>query len=171
MLNLNYETILVAAITVIALAVLLQTILLLAIFFAVRKTARSLRETSEELRSAVVPVAHLVRDTISHLAPKVEAVANDLTKVAQTLCVQSTELHMATAAMLERLHQQSLRVDAMVTRFLDATNRAGVYVVESVSKPVRQISGLMATIRSIVESLRTPAPKRPPTRPNSGDSY
>jgi hypothetical protein len=168
---LNNETILVAAIAVIALAILLQTILLLAIFFAVRKTARSLRETTEELRSAVVPVAHLVRDTISRLAPKVEAVTDDLARVAQTLCVQSTELHMATAAMLERLHHQSLRVDGMVTRFLDATDRAGVYVVESVSKPVRQLSGLMATIRSIVDTLRTPAPKRQPTRPTSGGSF
>jgi hypothetical protein len=53
---------------------------------------------------------------------------------------------------------QSTRVDAMVSSALDAVDSAAVFVAETVNKPVRQISGLLASVKAIVESLGASQP-------------
>jgi hypothetical protein len=39
-------------------------------------------------------------------------------------------------------------------------DRAGGYVTEAVSKPMRQISGVLGTLKSIIESLSGPLLRR-----------
>jgi hypothetical protein len=44
----------------------------------------------------------------------------------------------------------------MFTTVLDAVDRAGGFVAETVSRPIRQVSGMLSSIKAIIESLRTP---------------
>ena len=59
--NLDNQTIQLIFIAVTALAVLLQAIILLAIFVTVRKAARSVREEVEDLRSSIMPIVDTTR--------------------------------------------------------------------------------------------------------------
>ena len=56
MLKLDNQTILLALAVAIGLAVLLQTIILLAMFVTMRKVIGAIREEAESLRAAVMPV-------------------------------------------------------------------------------------------------------------------
>ena len=56
--HLDNETLLLAFVAVTGLAVLLQAIILLAIFITVRKTAITLRDEAEDLRSSVLPIIY-----------------------------------------------------------------------------------------------------------------
>ena len=62
--KMDNETILLAFAVVTGLAVLLQTILLLAIAVAVRKTANSIREETENQRTSIMPVIYDTRDLL-----------------------------------------------------------------------------------------------------------
>jgi uncharacterized protein YoxC len=152
--NFDPQTIQLALIAAIAGALILQTIFLLAILVAVRKTARSLKEEIEDLRSSVMPIIYNTRDLMARLTPRVEATIDDLAHMAQGMRAQTADLQASAREVVERLRAQAGRVDAMLSSVLDAVDRAGDFVTEAVSKPVRQISGLVASVKAVVESLR-----------------
>lgn len=163
--KLDNQTILLAFVAVTGLAVLLQAIILLAILVSVRKAARAVKEELEDLRSAAMPVIYNTRDLFARLAPIVEDTVGDLSEIARGLRVQTEEMQSTAAEVIEKVRKQTTRLDSMFTSVLDAVDRAGGFVAEAVSKPVRQLSALASSIKAIVESLRVPAPPPRPGRP------
>ena len=162
--KLDNQTILLAFVAVTGLAVLLQAIILLAILVSVRKAARAVKEELEDLRSAAMPVIYNTRDLFARLSPIVEDTVGDLSQIARGLRVQTEEMQSTAAEVIEKVRKQTTRLDSMFTSVLDAVDRAGGFVAEAVSKPVRQLSALAASIKAIVESLRVPPPPPRPGR-------
>jgi len=154
--NLDNNTILLAIVGVTAVAIVFQTIILFAVFIAVRKAARGVKEEAEDLRSAMMPIIYNSRDLYARVAPKIESTVEDLAEIAHGLRVQTAAVESSATEIMERLHRQTNRLDVMFTTVLDAVDRAGGFVAETVSRPVRQVSGLLSSIRAIIESLRTP---------------
>lgn len=173
--KLDQETILLAFACVTGLAMLFQTILLLVVAFSVSKTAKSLRAEAENLRTSVMPVIYDARDTLANtqiiltsaqefvagaqsvlarISPKIESATGDLAEIAQGLRVQTTEMQMTAMEIMDRVHKQSDRLDEMCTALLDSMDRAGGFVANAVSAPVRQVSRILGTVKAVVESLR-----------------
>lgn len=153
--NLDSQTIQLVIVAAVAAALLLQTIFLLAILATVRKMARSFKEEVEDLRSSVMPVVYNTRDLLARVTPQIESTVEDLALMARGMRQQTAELQASAKDVLDRLQVQAGRLDAMVTSVLDTVDRASAFVAETVSKPVRQISGLLASVKAVVESLRT----------------
>jgi methyl-accepting chemotaxis protein len=169
---LDTQTVMLAFVIVTGLAVLLQTIILLAIFLTIRKTATSVSSQVDELRSAVMPVVQSTRDLLKRLTPKMESTVDDLADVASIWRDQAIETQSSVHEILQRLQQQSIRVDQMLSSVLDGVDRAGGYVAEVVSRPVRQISGVLNAVRAIMESLRNSSPRaRQKGQGNSDDTF
>jgi len=171
------QTIELACIAVTALALLLQAIVLLAIYLALRKAIGSVREEVEELRSSVMPMVEntkelvdrslvLVdqsRQLITRLAPKAEATVSDMARVARGVRNQIESVEFTGKDILERTRRQTERLDAMTTEALDHVEQAGRYVADSVVRPVRQLAGFLAAAKAIVESLRGSGKAHRPT--------
>ena len=153
--KLDTQTLVLAVVAVTALAVLLQAIILLAIFIAVRKAARSLKEEAEDLRSSLMPIIYNTRDLFTRLAPKVEATVTDVAEMTHGLRESSAEVRSTVAHVLVRVNRQANRVDGMLTSILDTIDRASGFVTDAVSRPMRQLSRLLASAKAIVESLRS----------------
>jgi len=141
--NLDNQTVQLAIVAATALALLLQTIFLLAILVTVRKSARSLKDEIEDLRSSLMPIIYNTRDLLTRVTPQVEATVEDLAQMAKGMRVQTEDLQASAREVLEHLRVQAGRVD-----------RTGGFLTEVVNKPVRQISGLLASVKAVVESLR-----------------
>jgi len=171
-----------ALIAIATLAVVMQAIVLLAIFFALRKAFANIRNEIADLRASVTPVVESSREVIDNsrlivdyarklfarVAPKAEAMVGDAARIAHVLREQTEEAESTTKEILERTRRQTERLDAMTTDALDAVDRAGSYVTQTVVRPVRQIAGLAAAAKAIIESLRGSA--REPRRARySGD--
>lgn len=197
--KLDNQTILLALTVVIGLAVLLQAIILLAIFVTIRKAAGSVRQEVEKLHDSLMPVVFDTRDTLAgtrdtlastrdtlattqeflanaqgfltRVSPRVEATANDLAEITHGLRTQTAQMQSSAMEILERLRKQSDRVDHMITSLLDTVDRAGGYVANVVSKPVRQISSILGIVKAVVESLRTPPAQRRPSPPAGEDRF
>jgi hypothetical protein len=170
--ELNNETIQLVFIAVTALAVLLQAIILLAIFLTIRKAASSFKEEVEDLRSAVLPLIYNTRELYTRLAPKFESAVGDLAEMTSGLRAQAERAESTATEIFERLRIQTSRIDGMLSGVLDAIDRAGGFVAEAVSRPVRQLAGLMASIKAILESLRNPAQEPHPTHaPGEKDMF
>jgi hypothetical protein len=162
--NLDNGTIELIFIALTAIAVLAQAIVLLAMFLAVRKASHTLIFQIEELRLSVTPLVDSSLKLITRVGPQVEGTVADVAEIARGLRVQAAEMEATAANLIERVNEQANRIDVMFTSLLDGVERVGDYVTETVSRPVRQFSGLLAATKAIIESLRHPASARRETR-------
>ena len=181
MLKLDHQTLLLAFVVVTGLAVSLQAIILLLIFVAVRKAAGSIRDEAENLRASIMPVIFDTRDLLANtqgaladsqallanaqgfvtrVTPMIESATADIVEITHRLREQTAEMQSSALEIMDRVRRQSIRADEMVSRLLDTLDYAGGFVAEAVSKPVRQVSGILRSVKAIVESLRTPVTRR-----------
>ncbi len=156
--KLDSQTVQLIIVAAVAVTMLLQAIALLAIFGAVRKAVQGIREDIDELRSSVLPVIDNFRELLANTRPKIEAAAVDLAAVSHNLRRQTADVQEAANGVLERVRNQSIRMDSMLTGMFDAIDRATGFMADTVSKPMRQLAGLLASAKAVVESLRSDAP-------------
>jgi uncharacterized protein YoxC len=165
----NHDTIELACIGVAALALFVQTVILLALYRGMTKAAQSIKEEIEDLRSSVMPVVDSTRELVGstremldstralavRVGPKVETAVTDVAELARVLREQAADVEALAGDVLERVRKQTARIDAMVSGTLDSVDKASAFVTEAVARPVRQLSGLLAGVKAIVESLRS----------------
>ncbi len=157
----------------VALALLLQAIALLAIFFGLRKTAGSLEKKIDEMRSSVMPFYQDARELFVRVAPRIERTTKDLAELAHTLRTQSDDVKSVTAEIIKNTRRQAVRLDNMATTVLDAADKAVAFTSETVVKPMRQISGVLAAVKAVVDVLRSPngARQRPGNKPGDPQMF
>ena len=169
----NVQLTILALVAVGALALVLQTIFLIVLATVARKAVRSLREELEEYRSSIMPIVTKTRDLMERLGPRIEDAAGELAEVTRSLRLQTADIQKAADDIIARTQRQASRVDGMLTTVFDGVERAGSFVAETVHKPMRQLSGVIASVKAVVETLRAPeAPHRAHTtlRYPDGDS-
>jgi len=149
------QTVQLLIVAAVAVTMLLQAVVLLAIFNTLRKAADSMRQDIEELRTTVLPVLENVRDLLVKNGPKIEAAATDFAAMSHNLRRQTADIQVAGREIFERLQKQSQRVDMMLTKVLDAVDRTGGFMTDTVTRPMRQLAGLLASAKAVVESLRS----------------
>jgi uncharacterized protein YoxC len=145
----------------IALALLAQAFVLLAILFGLRKTAGSVQKQLDEMRSSVMPFYKDARDVFVRVAPRIEQTTTDLAELAHTLRTQSDDVKAVTSGIIESTRRQAARIDHVATTMLDAADRAVTFTTESVARPMRQITGVLAAAKAVVDVLRSHNGARP----------
>jgi len=160
-MKIDNQTIQLALIALVALAMLVQAIVLLAAFVAMRKAARSINDKLEEIRSEVMPLVERTRELVTRLSPKIESTADDVAALAHSLRVQTTDVQYAANEIIARARAQAGRIDGLLSNVLDAVERTGGVLADAVNKPLRQLSAILASVKAAVESLRQyePAPR------------
>jgi hypothetical protein len=159
MSNVNTETLLIVFVALTGAAVVLQSVVLLALYFSVRKASESVQNEMIELRAVVLPVATEAREFLARVGPKVESAATDMAEVIKGLRSQSVEMQASAMEILERLRRQTSRIDTMFSTVLDTVDRAGAVVTDAVAVPLRQVSGIAAFVRTALGTLRQKNPQ------------
>jgi len=152
--TLDSQTIELAFIAVAALALILQTIFLIVLATTISKSARSALEEIENMRSAVMPVIYNAREMITRVSPKIEEAADELTQLTHSLRAQTADVQAAASEVIDRVHRITARLDGMASTVLDNVERAAEFMSETVAQPMRQITGVVASVRAIVDALR-----------------
>jgi hypothetical protein len=160
-MTLNTETILIVFVALTGASVLLQACILFAIFLSLRKTAKSVLEVTEDLKATVVPMVHSTRELVERITPQIITVSSGMAALTETLKKESAAADFSVSDLLQRISRQAQRLDAMLTASLNAVERATVAVETAVSAPVRQVNGVLAAIRAVVDTYRSEPPRRP----------
>jgi uncharacterized protein YoxC len=150
----NVQLTILALVAVAALALVLQTIFLIVILAMARKAMTSLREELEQYRSSVMPVIVKTRELVQNIAPKIEDAAGELAEITRSLRAQTADIQRAADEIIARTQRQAGRVDGMLTTVFDSVERAGTFMSDAVSKPMRQLSGVIASVKAVVDTLR-----------------
>jgi ABC-type transporter Mla subunit MlaD len=166
--HLDAQTLQLAIVAAVAIAMLVQAIVLVVGLLIVRKSIAVMRDEIEDLSTSVRIVIHKIEplvdsayDLLDRTGPKIEAAANDLAAMSQNLRAQSMDVQAAAAELIERFRCQGARMDSMLTNIFSAIDRASTFVNDTVSKPMRQLAGLLASAKAVVETLREGTPAHP----------
>ncbi|MBS1804281.1 MAG: hypothetical protein JST28_13010 [Acidobacteria bacterium] len=138
-----------------AVALFGQFIVMLSAYFLVRKNIKTVQEEVSDLRSTVMPILNRSKDMLEKVAPKVESVAADMADMAQSAREQTAHIRFTADEVLARVYRQTSRVDNMITNVADGVEHASTVVADSVTKPVRQVSAILAAAKAFLGVLAT----------------
>lgn len=181
--NVDNQTIALVFIGIAAVALVLQTIFLIVLASTIGKASRSALDEIESMRSSVMPIIYNTREVITRLSPKIEEAADELTALTKSLRAQTADVQLAADEMIGRAQRVAARIDAMASTVLDSVERAAGFMSETVARPMRQITGVLASVRAVVDALRnvedSPRPhhvgndraESRPVEPRANDPY
>ncbi len=162
------EIFLIVVLVLVVAAMIAQVFVMLMLFFGFAKLAKGLKEEIADIRSSVMPIIFDLRKLMSKTSPKLESAVGDIAVFTESLRKQAHELEETSSEVAERVRRLSARVDDMSSRLLDKVDQAGATVTETVSKPLRQFAGVVASAKAIVDSFRNSAPVQGPPRHRGG---
>lgn len=145
---------------------LIITIAIVLGFFAVAvgglmglKLFRKLEELAERADAKVSPMLDKTHALVEELGPKVTTITKNVEQISYTVrgkvdefAATATDINKTVQDANKRTHAQVARVDGMVSDALHTAQHVSHTVQEGVRKPVQQIAGIIAAIRSGIET-------------------
>jgi hypothetical protein len=162
----NTQTILIVFVALTGVAVLLQAFVLLGIFISLRKTAKSVTDATDDLKATIVPFVHSTRELMERVSPQVVIIAAGLAELTDAIHKESKGVRVSVSEIMERVSRQTARLDAMLTVGLDKVEQTAGVLETAVAAPVRQVNGIFAAIRAVIDTYRAPAPRRKNSYPD-----
>jgi len=143
-------------IVVAALAIVIQTIVLVAMFASLRVTTLQMTRIATELQAKVDPI--LVRSSriLENSEDRINSVLSDAAEITQLARSQVQKVDKVMTEAAERLRVQILRADQMVTGTLEVVEEAGSTVRKTVWGPVNQVSAILKGIKVGLDAFRRP---------------
>jgi hypothetical protein len=148
--NLN---LLIAFIAVTAAAVVIQALILIAMYLAMRKTSTRLEALATEVKTKVLPTAELAQSMMIELRPKLESTMSNISDSTAMIRAQLGRIDATITDVVDRARLQVIRADELLNRTLDRVEQTTEIVHETVVSPVRQLSGMFRGVTAGLEFL------------------
>ena len=126
-----------------AVAIALQSLVLLGIFLSLRKTSAKVDTLTTELRSHALPAIQSAQSLITSTGPKLEGIVSDVHATTALVRGQVERLDNTVTDIIDRTRLQVIRADELVTRTLDRVEDTTETLQHTVVSPVRQLTGIM----------------------------
>jgi methyl-accepting chemotaxis protein len=123
-------------------AIVLQALVLFAMYMALRKTSTRLESLSTEVSTKVLPTAEMAHSMLTELRPKIESTVTNVSEASALMKNQLERMDATLNDVIDRTRLQVIRADEMIGRTLDRVEETTEMVQRTVVSPVRQISGL-----------------------------
>jgi hypothetical protein len=147
-------------IAVTASAVVLQMLILLAMFLTVRKLGARMQaladkaeETTAMVQTRVLPVIENaktlqenVKNFLDTARPKIETLIENASRMSSTARATVERFDVTANDAIDRVRLQVIRGDELLTRTMDRVEETSEKVQHTVMSPVRQVSGIMQAI-------------------------
>ena len=140
-------------IAVTAAAVVLQMLILAAMFFTMRKLSGRVTTLADDLYPRVVPLLEetkkLTRDVQGMLEtsrPKVDAILDNASVISATARNQTQKIDVALTTFMDRAKIQAIRADELVSRTFDKVEDTSSKVQNTVTAPFKHLNGVLQGI-------------------------
>ena len=137
------ETYLPAFVGVTAGAVVLQALILVALYLAVRKTSARIEALAGEVKTRALPTIEQANSLMVDLRPKIETMTSNLTDTSNVVRAQMNRIDATMGDVLDRTRLQVIRADELLSKTMDRVEETTDMVHKTVISPVRQVSGLI----------------------------
>ncbi len=153
---------LVAFVIVTALAVVLQMFILLAMYLQFRRTAERMNQVATDLQARLTPILSRMQHFLDETQPRITTMIADASEIVHLARGQAQKVDRIFSEATDRLRNQLIHVDQILTGTLEAVEDAGVRIRRGVWAPLQQASALIKGIQAGLEFFR--ARRRPAER-------
>lgn len=151
-----------------ALALVLQAAMMAGMFFAVRRLARQIEGTTQEIRARVAPILGRIQLMVEEVHPQITSVVADAAHITHLARTQVQHADRVVGEALDRLRMQLAHTDQILTGALEAVDEAGSQIRRTVLGPVQSVTAIVRGIQTGLEFFRgnrrrqeAPAPETP----------
>lgn len=200
-INSGNSRLLIIFIGITALALLTQALVVVVMGVGAMKAIKEIQGHVVELRAKAMPLIAQSHDLVSELTPKIREITNKVNSItghveeisalardkaqefSPTITAAKQTVEQANRTVQEanlKTRAQISRVDSMITSSLNSAARLGVAIEQGITKPGREVAGVISGLRAGLDTLLSGArafgsganvgrrpPAAPPYRPNN----
>jgi hypothetical protein len=145
-----------------AVAIVLQAVILVALFLQLRRTAARVEETITDLNTRLTPIISRVQILVEDVTPRISGLVADASELTRLARGQAQKVDRILTETMERLRLQLIHVDQILTGAMEAVEETGSRLRETVWGPVVKASALIRGIQTGIEFFRTARQGRQP---------
>ena len=143
-----------AFIVVAAVAIVIQTVVMVSTLLALKPLIVKLTQVSGDLQVKVQPILASTTRILADSEERIKSILADTAEITQTARQEAQKVDRVVTEALDKLRLQIIRTDQLVTGALEATQEAGTKVRRTVLGPVNQISALLKGLKVGLDVIR-----------------
>jgi hypothetical protein len=141
-------------IVIAALALIIQTVGLLAILLMVRPMGRRIDQVVSEFQAKIDPILANTNRILADSEDRIKSIMGDAAEITHTARGQAQKVDRVFTDAVERLRLQIIRADHIVTGALEVVEDTGVKVRKTVLTPVNQFSAILKGLKVGLDVIR-----------------
>jgi hypothetical protein len=149
-------------VVVTALAIVLQAIVLIALFVQLRRTAARVEQTMADLNTKVTPLIMRVQILVDEISPRISGIVADASEITRLARGEAQRVDRILSEALERLRMQLIHVDHILTGAMEAVEEAGSHLRQTVWGPVVKATAMIRGVQAGIEFFKTARRRRGP---------
>ncbi len=138
-----------------AIALVVQVVILTALFFEIRRTTENVNRLAGDLQSRVGPLLTRVQILLEDAQPKISNMVNDASHIVYLARGQAQKIDRVFTDAADRLRGQLVHADRILTGTLEAVEDAGAKLSQGFWRPVQKASALVQGIKVGLDLLRS----------------
>jgi uncharacterized protein YoxC len=142
-------------VVVAAVAIVIQVVLLSALFFQMRRTMERLDQFTTDLQGRVGPILSRVQLLLDDTQPKISELVADAAHVVYLARGQAQKMDRVFTEASDRLRGQLVSVDRIVAGALETVEEAGTQFRRNLWKPMQRVSAVVTGIKVGLDLLRS----------------
>jgi hypothetical protein len=138
-----------------AAALIVQVVILTALFFQLRKTTENVNRLVGDLHSRMGPILTRAQILLDDTQPKISSMVTDASHIVYLARGQAQKLDRVFTDASDRFRGQLVHADRILTGTLDAVEEAGSKFKHSFWRPMQKASALVQGIKVGLDLLRS----------------
>ncbi|MBI3406659.1 MAG: hypothetical protein HY046_14490 [Acidobacteria bacterium] len=150
--------------TVTALAVLIQAGVMVGLFLSVKKTNEKVTKIAEDLQRKTEPVLSRLHMLLEENQPRIGTIVGNAAEITEVAKRQTYKFDRVFSEAVDRLRDQVIRADQILTGALEGLEEAGTEFRRTVWEPVQKATAIIRGIQTGIDFLRSrrrPSTDRP----------
>jgi hypothetical protein len=141
-------------IAVAAIAIVIQTVMLVSMLLALLPAIRNFTRIAVDLQSKLSPILSTASRILADSEDRIKTIMEDSSEIAHTARAEAQNVDRVVSEGVERLREQIIRTDQIISSALEAVEEAGTKVRRSVIIPVHQLSALLKGLKVGLDVIR-----------------
>ena len=135
-------------------AIVLQMVILAAMYFQVRQTNERLTRALADLQSRVNPILSRLQVLVEDIQPRFTSMVADAAEITHLARSQAQKVDRIFTEAVDRLRVQVIRADQMLTGALETIEDTGARVRRTLWRPMQQASAFIKGVKMGLDVLR-----------------
>jgi type IV secretory pathway VirB2 component (pilin) len=136
------------AVLVAAVAIVMQSTMLIAMFFTLRETLQRLTKTTTELHEKLDPILTKTNYLLEDSRTRISSMVADWAEISQVARNQALKFDRVVSECMELLRVQLVHADQVLTGVIETADDVGTQFRKSILGPVTQVAAVIRGVKA-----------------------